>query len=472
MSEPVAAVPSTTGAAAALAASAASVAADRRRTARILELIPVVLVVIAEAAWVSVVAGFVQEVRLQAPVLGIPTFTAFVAAGVIAARTIGIRLGRWWAPVGLVLTVAAGALGWLLAPDARAALLAGDIRTAIAVNPGGWVAGLALLRGFANATFPVNDATCSRMLRLGIPGLALLALIGGAVTQPWRGIFLADTLAAAVVFVACGTLALAFARQHTVGADLHVDWRRNRPWVLLLAGAVIVATSLALAFSGAIGAALPILFGLVLGPFLIIGLVLGTDRRSIRALLYASAVALFVYLLLSFYASRPYQPPPPNVAPGTTTLPETDPTVIVGLGGLGILIAALAILILVRLWMRHIGPVESDPNEIRTIDRGDEPTRSGKAARRRRRPTPSDAVTAYAALIDDLDRRPTVRRDPSETPAEHARRLRGDGVGALGLDLLAADYSLARFGGVTLAEREDRRSVARWRHLRARLGKG
>ena len=78
------------------------------------------------------------------------------------------------------------------------------------------------------------------MLRLGIPGLALLALIGGAVTQPWRGIFLADTLVAAVVFVACGTFALAFARQHTVGADLHVDWRRNRPWVLLLAGAVVV----------------------------------------------------------------------------------------------------------------------------------------------------------------------------------------------------------------------------------------
>jgi hypothetical protein len=65
-----------------------------------------------------------------------------------------------------------------------------------------------------------------------------------------------------------------------------------------------------------------------------------------------------------------------------------------------------------------------------------------------------------------------VRRDPSETPAEHARRLRGDGVGALSLDLLAADYALARFGGLGLGEREDRRAVGRWRQLRTRLGKG
>ena len=449
-----------------------TLAVDPRRAARLLELIPVVLVVIAEAAWVSVIGGFIQEVRLQAPVLGIPILTVFVATGVVAARTFGARLGRWWPPVGLGLSLLAGAIGWLLAPDARAALLAGDLATAIKDNPGGWVAALAVLRGFANATFPVSDATCARMLRLGIPGLALIALIGGAVTQPWRGIFLADTLVAAVVFVASGTFALAFARQQAIGADLHVDWRRNRPWVLLLAAAVVLATAAALMFAGAIGAALPVLFGLVLGPFLILGLVFGTDRRAIRMIAYFSAAALLVYLLLSFYASRPYVPPPPNAAPGDPTLPETDPTVIVGLGGLGVVLAVIAVLILLRLWMRQIGPVETDPNEIRTIDRGDEPNRTRDRSRRRRRSTPEDAVTAYVALIDELDRRPTVRRDPAETPAEHARRLRADGSGALGLDFLAADYALARFGGVDLGAREDRRGVARWRSLRSRLGKG
>ena len=52
------------------AGEAMRAAAQRRRSARILELIPVALVVVAEAAWVSVVGGFIQEVRLQAPVLG------------------------------------------------------------------------------------------------------------------------------------------------------------------------------------------------------------------------------------------------------------------------------------------------------------------------------------------------------------------------------------------------------------------
>ena len=74
------------------------------------------------------------------------------------------------------------------------------------------------------------------------------------------------------------------------------------------------------------------------------------------------------------------------------------------------------------------------------------------------------------ALVDDLADRPQVRREPAETPAEHARRLREGGGSALGLDLLAADYALVRFAGVRLSEREDRRAVARWRTLRRTLG--
>jgi hypothetical protein len=395
----------------------------------------------------------------------------FVTFGLMAARSVGVRLGPWWAPVGLGLSVMAGAIGWLLAPEARAALAAGDLATAIGQNPGGWVAGLAVLRGFANATFPVTDSTCARMLRLGIPGLALIALIGGAVTQPWRAIFLADTLVAAVVFVACGTFALAFARQQTVGADLHVDWRRNRPWVLLLATAVVAATAGALVFAGAIGAAIPILLGLALGPFLIAGMAFGTNRGTLRVIAFASAGAVLVYVVVSAFISSQPPPPPPGGGGGTATTPATNPTVIIGLGGLGLLLALIAILILVRLWMRQIGPVESDPSEIRTIDRGDEPTSASRRRGRRRRPAPVDAATAYIALMDDLDRRPSVRREPSETPAEHARRLRMDGHGAFALDLLAADYALARFAQVSLAEREDRRAIARWRHLRSRLGK-
>jgi hypothetical protein len=121
--------------------------------------------------------------------------------------------------------------------------------------------------------------------------------------------------------------------------------------------------------------------------------------------------------------------------------------------------------------MRRIPLVEDDVLETRMIDRGGERSR-GKRRRRRRRADPVDAVTAYLALVGDLADRPQVRREPAETPAEHARRLRETGRSDLGLDLLAADYALARFGGVTLSGRENRRAVARWQALRRRLGDG
>jgi len=446
-------------------------AADRHRSWAFLEIAPVALVIVAEAAWVSVIGGFMQEVRLQAPILGIPILTGFVAGGVVAARTLGPRLGPRWAFAGLAISVAAGLVGWLVAPDARAALQAADLRTAIGENPGGWVAGLAVLRGFANARFPLSEATCARMLRLGIPGLAVIALIGGAVAQPWRGIFLADTTVAAVVFVACGTFALAFARQQAIGADVHVDWRRNRAWVTLLAVAVLLATGIALASAGVVRAAIPLLLGIALGPFLIAGLAFGTNRRTVRIVAYTAAGAVLVYLFLSTRATTQPAPPPAAGAAGLPTSPETHPAVILGLGGLGALVAIIAILVLIRLWMQQVAPLEVDPSEIRTIDRGETPVAARRGRRRRRPADPVDARGAYLALMSELDRRPAVRRDPAETPAEHARRLRGDGQGGLSLDLLAADYALVSFGGLPLSQREDRRAVQRWRVLRSRLGR-
>ena len=82
---------------------------------------------------------------------------------------------------------------------------------------------------------------------------------------------------------------------------------------------------------------------------------------------------------------------------------------------------------------------------------------------------PRTAAEAYVALVDDLERHPGVRRGPAETPATHAARLRAEGEAALSLDLLAADYALARYGGIDLPAHEDRRAVDRWRRLRKLL---
>ena len=86
------------------------------------------------------------------------------------------------------------------------------------------------------------------------------------------------------------------------------------------------------------------------------------------------------------------------------------------------------------------------------------------------RPTgaPSGALEAYPRLLHDWAAPHPLARRLSETPAAHAARLRVDGRGDLGLELLVADYELAHFGGVRLSAREHGRAVERWRRLRAR----
>ena len=109
--------------------------------------------------------------------------------------------------------------------------------------------------------------------------------------------------------------------------------------------------------------------------------------------------------------------------------------------------------------------------ETREIDRGDSGDRRAPgrvaAAGSPRRPVPRDAAGAYRVLLEDLEAHPALRREAGETPG----RARGAAPGARGtarlaLELLAADYGLARFGGVAvLRAREHRRAIARARSL-------
>jgi hypothetical protein len=154
--------------------------------------------------------------------------------------------------------------------------------------------------------------------------------------------------------------------------------------------------------------------------------------------------------------------------------PDRSAGVPVAFGVLGVLLAlaVVAILVLARLWLRR--PRDEDPlvPETREIDRGEQ---DGGPRRRRRRSllggrgAPRDAVGAYRALLEDLERHPALRRRDGETPAEHAARLRAEGHGRLALELLAADYGLVRFGGLDLTPPETRRAIARARRLAREL---
>jgi hypothetical protein len=183
-----------------------------------------------------------------------------------------------------------------------------------------------------------------------------------------------------------------------------------------------------------------------------------------------------VYILVALFG-RANVPPGPTI-PGSGGPAEPSPVeqlLTVSLGGLIVVLAVAAMLVLIALWMRRVQPGSDDlVQEVRTVDRSGVEGPRRRRGRRRRHGDPADAVEAYVALVEELDRHPLVRRSPGETPTEHAARLRVAGARpapVLGLDLLAADYALVRDGGLVLTAAEDRRGIERWRRLRGGLAR-
>ena len=447
-----------------------------RFVAAVAMVVPLLLAIVGEAAWIAVVAGLLQEYALREPVIGLPQLAAFVLAGVLTARLLSGRLGLRWPLVSLGLIASGAAIGLFLAPSARSAVDAGGLQgmgAAIGENPGGLFAGLAVLRGFSHARQPLREDTLGRMFGGGIVAIAFSAMAGGLVAEPWRSTYLAEVLTDSLVFVATAVVALALTRQSAVGQDSQVDWPRNPAWVGLLVLLVAIVVTLAVPAAAVAPTAIDLAIAILLAPLLIIGLVAGWTRSGAR---FVGIVLLAGGLLI---ALRPRlgavgQPAGtgtagPDASAATTT---ADPSLLLVGGGLITVVGIIGVLLLVRLWMRRTATNPTDVDEVRTIDRraGREP-RAARPTRLRFRRAPADAVSAYRALIGGLEQRPPVRRDPAETPAEHARRLRANGHAGLSLDLLAADYSLAQFGGVALTNRENRRAVARWRALRGQLSR-
>jgi hypothetical protein len=281
-------------------------------------------------------------------------------------------------------------------------------------------------------------------------------------------------MASVVVFVAAATLALALTRLTAIGHDGGFDWRRNPAWIGLVV--VILATTIAATLSlTMLGASLiQVAAGVTVGVLVAVALSAGLDRGAIRVLLGLIVFQVVVYLLVARLGPGGPLPQVPDAGSGTGGDSDASTALTIGLGGVVLLGAIIAIVALATVWMRRIRPPIDDPvHESRTIDRGAFEDRPRPPRRRNRGPRgdPHDAAAAYVALIGDLQRHPSVSRDPAETPAEHAARLRGEGRSGLMLDLLAADYALVRFGGTELSASEHRRAVSRWKSLRRRIPK-
>jgi hypothetical protein len=456
---------------------AAQASSRRKRLGALLDLIPLGLAIVAEAAWISIVGGLIAEYTLQEPSMGIGALAAFVTAGVVAARLLAGPAGDRWPSVALFLVAFGGLIGWLSSPAAAEALRTQGVFPALAVNPAGWVAALAVLRGFAYAKLPVSAGTLATVFGVGVPSLALAALVGGMIADPYRGRFLAEATVAVFIFAGASILALAIARLTAVGAGSGFDWRRNPAWVALLV--VLVLTTLAVAVPASVASPLiALVAGSLVGPLLILGVILGFNWRTVRTMLIVGigTILVIAVIRLVFSGSNALQQLLPSGVISNQPPTPTDPG---PAGQLGLLIlvfvAMVLVLVLARLWSRRSREDEDDLDEVRLIDRGEDhegvrPPRWRLGRRFGSGPEPAGAVEAYVRLLVELESRPAVRREASETPAAHAARLRAQGSADLSLDLLAADYALARFGGVELSPAEEQRAVGRWRRLRRSLG--
>jgi hypothetical protein len=445
---------------------------------RLLSLLPDALIILAEAAWVAVVYDLFQGASQEPSILGVPSLALFVGAGLVVGRWAPRRFGGRWSAVAVILVALAAALGWLASPETREALRTSDPSSALVVHPGGWLAGLAFFRGTAHSRSSSSEKSVGTLMAFGIPGIAVAFLLGGAIAEPGRTQFRDAALTATVVFVATGTLALALARIRQLGGSTGFDWRRNPAWIgmllVLVAGILVVAIPASLA----LGPAVLLFVALLPVPLFVTGLTAGSGRTAWRKLgiLFLAAVAIVILMRLGV-GPPPSPPAPPGAIAGEQ--PSTDRAwIAVAAWAVFLIVMAAAIALLSALWMRQsLSRSGDDVAEERTIDVGatDAAARPGRRwlPRWRTRP-PTNAIEAYLAAVRDLEDDAALRRHPDETPAEHARRLRALGAGVrfgAAVDLLAADYELARFGGEVLTPAEHRRALARWRRVRAQAAR-
>ncbi|MDQ2941833.1 MAG: hypothetical protein M3R05_06565, partial [Chloroflexota bacterium] len=421
------------------------------------------LALVAEGAWLAVVYAAVQVVvGGQVPLLG--TFELTIAAAIAAVLARRRLLDPDERPLTFfAATVAAGVAGWLVSPEARALLAAGNLAEAIGLHPGGWLAAAAFLRGVGRA-FEVDDRAVTRLVLWGTPGLALPWIAGQLAPEPLRGVFVEQAFVASLTFVSAGFMAAGLARLQVIGQETGVDWRENRSWLGLLVGVLAVVLAVGVPAAYLLGLPIEAVARGILGP---LGTLLGYLILVILIPLAWLAGLLTELLLgLGLRLPAPGGPPKPGELFG---LPETyDFEQVRGglltVGIFWVLVLLLAVIV-GRTWLRR---------RARRAARGASEERFIRLPETRLRlalprfslprlhpaPDPHDAVSAYLAALELYSPGQLMRRD-AESPRAHAQR-----VADRQLSLLAADYALARYAGRALTRLEDLRALGRWRRLR------
>jgi hypothetical protein len=446
---------------------------------RLAELAIPGLALLADGAWLAVAYVAVQTAVAGAPPL-LSTLELAAVAGLAAWLSATGRLRPDDRPLAFFgWCVGLGIIGWLWSADARAALLAGDWVTALGEHPGGWLALAAFMRGVGRAD--PDDRALTRFVLLGVPALALPWLLGQLAPAALRGAFVDAAFVSSLTFMAAGFSAAGLARLAAIGRETGIDWRRDRAWLVLLAGVLVVIVGVGVPSAALLGLPLDAVFRGVLGPLLtLIGYAL---------LVIVVPIALASYALASVLRAVGLELPPPvppspddlRLAFDTYTFEELQG----GLLGVAVFLALTLLLavIVLRVWVgRRRAAGQARPLEERAIVLPQTLVRlphRRDAPRPRRALAATDAETAYLAALDLLAAWPDLARRAAETPLAHARRLlngvvapdaRAAPAGADGaLGRLAIAFALSRYGGRRLPEREHRRALARLGRLRSRL---
>lgn len=429
--------------------------------------------VVAEGSWLAVLYAALQSISGEAVRLGPLELAVLAWAGMAWGRR-----SRWRSPaaeaVGLpILAVVAGAAAWLLDPVVRQALAGGDPLGALAMHPAGWVGAIAFWRGETHRSAEDDDAIQDRLLRWGVPGLAVPWAIGhlassGAVEQE----FTAAAFMGTVFFVASAFTAMGLARLEAVRASTGSDWRRNRSWIALLLVTAVAVTVLAIPAAMLLGIPARALLVVILGPLAAVLVVLLLLATPIIVLAAVVADAIGPLMPEGFGLGQIELPDfTVDVRDVTTRAPVVIFYLIVGV----ILLIELVIVAAI-VWMRwqerkRIRMALADPFEERSIvipppeERAAPPT----PARRRAAARGNDPASAYLQALEALERDGRWTRGPAETPAAHAARTRAGGLELPALGRLATAYQLVRYGGRDLTGTEVGRALPRLRALRAWL---
>lgn len=422
--------------------------ADRRRAQ---DLLPPATDAIVEGSWIAVAYAAIEIAAGQTLRLGLISFALAALVGIAVARRPGVRPEGADRIVRLAGGVALGIVGWLASPDL-----------------GGWMLGLAFVRGTAHGAPWLDDLVVARILRRGLPGLAVPWLVSIAVGAPDRTAFVEAAFPSTLLFVAAGLFGTGLTRLEALGAEAGLDWRANRAWLALAAGVAGLVALAGIPAAFLLGEPLDALLRAFARPL--------ADLLGAIVPVVSAVLAPLMAPLDALLSTRPNLPNPPAVPtgpPGAGAMPGGPAGIAGSIGPVAFALILAGLVVAVAAVRRRIAhlPAAADmpelPREERTIVLPSGSIRIPhlrlpRVARRRR---PATATAAYVALLADLEGSAAARLR-SESPASHARRLRPLGLDGLRLGRLAADYQLERYAGRPLTAQETRRAIDRWRRLR------